>query len=46
MIVEVGNGGRRFRTVRTPIRIDGEIPPSSAASPRLDEHDVLPGEAA
>jgi CoA:oxalate CoA-transferase len=46
MIVEVGNGGRRFRTLRTPIRIDGEIPPSSAASPRLDEHDVLPGEAA
>ncbi|TML88968.1 MAG: CoA transferase [Actinobacteria bacterium] len=46
MVVEAGDGARRFRTVRAPFRIDGAIPPSSAASPRLDEHDTLPGEAA
>jgi crotonobetainyl-CoA:carnitine CoA-transferase CaiB-like acyl-CoA transferase len=46
MVVEVGDGERRFRTVRAPIRIDGAIPPSSAGSPRLDEHEALPGEAA
>jgi crotonobetainyl-CoA:carnitine CoA-transferase CaiB-like acyl-CoA transferase len=44
VVVEVGDGARRFRTVRMPIRVDGEVPPAPGASPRLGEHDVLPGE--
>lgn len=46
IVAEVGEGERRFRTVRCPIRIDGRVPAYAAASPRLGEHAALPGERA
>ncbi|MBA2545665.1 MAG: CoA transferase [Solirubrobacterales bacterium] len=45
IVVDVGEGDRRFRTVRCPIRIDRRSPDSSGPSPRLGEHAPLPGEA-
>ena len=41
----VGDGDRRFKTTRCPIRIDGEPLKSSAAAPRLGEHSAFPGDA-
>lgn len=46
IVAEVGEGERRFRTVRCPIRIDGRVPEYAAASPRLGEHEPLPEESA
>jgi crotonobetainyl-CoA:carnitine CoA-transferase CaiB-like acyl-CoA transferase len=42
MVVEAGEGARRFRTTRCPIRIDGEVLASLRAAPRVGEHDELP----
>ena len=42
MVVEAGEGARRFRTTRCPIRIDGEVLTSLRAAPRVGEHRELP----
>ena len=42
MVVEAGEGARRFRTTRCPIRIDGEVLASPRAAPRVGEHRELP----
>ena len=42
MVVEAGEGARRFRTTRCPIRIDGEVLASLRAAPRVGEHRELP----
>ena len=42
MVVEAGEGARRFRTTRCPIRIDGDVLASPRAAPRVGEHGELP----
>ena len=42
MVVEAGEGARRFRTTRCPIRIDGDVLASPRAAPRVGEHAQLP----
>jgi crotonobetainyl-CoA:carnitine CoA-transferase CaiB-like acyl-CoA transferase len=42
IVVEAGEGARRFRTTRCPIRIDGDVLASPRAAPRVGEHGELP----